>query len=249
MRLRRVIEHLKRQQWTAVGLDLVITIIGVFIGIQVANWNEVRRDDQRSRQLLVDLDDEFAVIDKSATELSDFYAKSLKAQDVLLAALRAGRIEPAQNVTIRDALALGLLYGDPPPPSGTFRDLLSSGKLELVRDKQLRLRLIEYDQCLDIVRDSDKNIQTAMSAFYPAYSAPLHLTGRFKPPSGDGNFVSYDFSDATVDTSKLIGNDAFRVAAEQAFMSQQYRLINIGLCRQKVAAVRTLIQKGRPGGH
>lgn len=37
MMLRRVIEHVKNQQWTAVGIDFVIVVIGDFVGIQVSN--------------------------------------------------------------------------------------------------------------------------------------------------------------------------------------------------------------------
>lgn len=42
MLLRRVIEHVKAQNWTAVALDFVIVVVGVFISIQVANWNDAR---------------------------------------------------------------------------------------------------------------------------------------------------------------------------------------------------------------
>lgn len=42
MILRRVIQHVKKQEWTAIWIDLVIVVVGVFIGIQVANWNEER---------------------------------------------------------------------------------------------------------------------------------------------------------------------------------------------------------------
>ena len=41
MLLRRVIEHVKSQNWTAIALDFVIVVVGVFIGIQVSNWNEL----------------------------------------------------------------------------------------------------------------------------------------------------------------------------------------------------------------
>lgn len=44
MLLRRVIEHVKAQNWFAVGIDFLIVVVGVFIGIQVANWNDARRD-------------------------------------------------------------------------------------------------------------------------------------------------------------------------------------------------------------
>jgi hypothetical protein len=44
MLLRRVIEHVRRQEWTAIWIDLAIVVVGVFIGIQVANWNDARAD-------------------------------------------------------------------------------------------------------------------------------------------------------------------------------------------------------------
>jgi len=42
MLLRRVVEHVRRQEWTAIGIDFVIVVVGVFIGIQVSNWNDER---------------------------------------------------------------------------------------------------------------------------------------------------------------------------------------------------------------
>ena len=47
MRLRRVIEHVRDQNWTAVGIDFFIVIVGVFVGIQVSDWNEDRETRQR----------------------------------------------------------------------------------------------------------------------------------------------------------------------------------------------------------
>jgi len=42
--LRRVVQHVKDQNWFAVGIDFVIVVVGVFIGIQVSNWNSMRAD-------------------------------------------------------------------------------------------------------------------------------------------------------------------------------------------------------------
>ena len=55
MILRRLTEHVRAQNWTAVALDFVIVVFGVFIGIQVANWNEERVDRQRETQILRDI--------------------------------------------------------------------------------------------------------------------------------------------------------------------------------------------------
>lgn len=39
MILRRIREHAKGHNWFAVGIDLVIVVLGVFLGTQVSNWN------------------------------------------------------------------------------------------------------------------------------------------------------------------------------------------------------------------
>jgi len=39
MLLRRITEHVKAQNRAAVALDFCIVVVGVFIGIQGANWN------------------------------------------------------------------------------------------------------------------------------------------------------------------------------------------------------------------
>ena len=55
MILRRVILHVRNQEWTAIALDFVIVVVGVFIGIQVANWNEARTERAQLDEQLVSL--------------------------------------------------------------------------------------------------------------------------------------------------------------------------------------------------
>ena len=55
MILRSVIEHVKAQHWTAVALDFLIVVAGVFIGIQVSNFNEARAFRGRETELLTEL--------------------------------------------------------------------------------------------------------------------------------------------------------------------------------------------------
>ena len=38
MMLRRIAHHLQQQQCTAVLIDLVILVLGVFLGFQVTDW-------------------------------------------------------------------------------------------------------------------------------------------------------------------------------------------------------------------
>jgi len=50
--LRSITRHVRDQNWFAVGLDFFIVVVGVFIGIQVANWNEERADARLESEIL-----------------------------------------------------------------------------------------------------------------------------------------------------------------------------------------------------
>ena len=62
MLLRRITQHVKDQNWTAVALDFFIVVIGVFIGIQVANWNDTQSNKAGLAATLERLDKEVACL-------------------------------------------------------------------------------------------------------------------------------------------------------------------------------------------
>src|SRR4051812_47615861 len=41
---RRLGNRLKQQDWVAVAIELALVVVGVFFGIQAANWNDQRRE-------------------------------------------------------------------------------------------------------------------------------------------------------------------------------------------------------------
>ncbi len=55
MILRRIIAHFRKQEWTAIGIDFVIVVVGVFVGLQVSNWNEERTAAVRREQIVATL--------------------------------------------------------------------------------------------------------------------------------------------------------------------------------------------------
>ena len=60
MLLRRITKHVKDQNWFAVGIDFVIVVVGVFLGIQIGNWNEARVSNIREAEYLEQLRNEIA---------------------------------------------------------------------------------------------------------------------------------------------------------------------------------------------
>jgi hypothetical protein len=52
MLLRRLTQSLKEQNWTAIWIEFVLLVAGVFLGVQVANWNGQRQIRVQERELL-----------------------------------------------------------------------------------------------------------------------------------------------------------------------------------------------------
>jgi hypothetical protein len=137
MILRRVIQHVKKQEWTAIWIDLVIVVVGVFIGIQVANWNEDRRDREREQAYLKDI---AAELDESI--LSIEHAIKLEQQRIALNELlvRAAadpevvRAEPGRFVF---AITRGGWTFEPIVSDNTFETIKASGDLGIFRDRKL----------------------------------------------------------------------------------------------------------------
>ncbi len=42
MILRRIIGHVRNQEWTAILIDFLIVVVGVYLGIELGNWNDER---------------------------------------------------------------------------------------------------------------------------------------------------------------------------------------------------------------
>lgn len=52
MFLRRLTSSFKEQHWTTIFIELIIVIVGVFIGTQVSNWNQARLEKAQTQRML-----------------------------------------------------------------------------------------------------------------------------------------------------------------------------------------------------
>ena len=168
MLLRRVTEHVRAQNWAAVVIDFIIVVVGVFIGIQVANWNETRAD----RRLEAEIRENIAFdLNRDQVALRQgvaFATASIEAGNYALAAANAEAIgeivlpmpnvDISQNITIQaprenidatrsEHLWTHLLFRDFPVRSDTaFSALMSTGRLGLLSDESLVRDLQDYQR-------------------------------------------------------------------------------------------------------
>jgi hypothetical protein len=87
MILRSLTVHVRTQNWFAVGLDLVIVVVGVFIGIQVSNWNDEQGRLAQERSYLILLHDELLQNNERSLRLLEYYTSVIEASERSLAYL------------------------------------------------------------------------------------------------------------------------------------------------------------------
>ena len=142
MLLRRITEHVKAQNWFAVAIDFLIVVVGVFIGIQVSNWNEARANRLVGQGYTERLISELEI--ESATW--SYYLKYYTAtNDHATKALEGFRQDPN---ALDDVFLINLYQASQRWNAvmlrGTFDELLSTGRIETVADEATRVILSNH---------------------------------------------------------------------------------------------------------
>lgn len=99
---RRIYEHAKAHNWFAVAIDFVIVVVGVFIGIQVSNWNTAQGDKAEYERALDRLAAETQTNLKTLDSIEPQIEKSLEIARQALDVLQSC-VENEENRRILDA--------------------------------------------------------------------------------------------------------------------------------------------------
>ena len=91
MILRRLTENLRAQNWTAITIEFLIVVIGVFIGTQVANWNQQRLEKVKTERMLEQLVPELQSQLEFFATTRTYYVTSRRFADQALAAWNGDR--------------------------------------------------------------------------------------------------------------------------------------------------------------
>lgn len=142
MLLRRITTHVKEQNWAAIGIDFVIVVVGVFIGIQVSNWNETRMEAEKSATYIERLRED---LDENVKDFSDRKAYFSQVRKHALAALEA--LE-ASKTDLNEQFIVDIYQASQYMPRelgrDTYNEILSVGALNSDSEQAIRKRLSNF---------------------------------------------------------------------------------------------------------
>lgn len=137
MILRGLAKNLKEQNWMAIGIEFVLLIAGVFLGIQVANWNDERRDLIREKAYLEDV---AAELDKSIQSIEHSIKRSqerIALNELLIQAAADPVVVRAEPGRFIYAITRGGWTFSPTISGNAFEAMKASGNLGIFRDRKL----------------------------------------------------------------------------------------------------------------
>lgn len=172
MILRRVIAHFRKQEWTAIALDFLIVVIGVFVGLQVNNWNGARADrelgDQYTIRLVADLEQDLA----DNLVLLAYY------DQVLASVVEADRLLASPDANPKDLVAAAYRaseFSNNPTDRATWDQIVSSGHLGLLPSQEVADGLSEYYKFQDLNDETNSLLQGTPYRFAVRALIPLPL--------------------------------------------------------------------------
>lgn len=236
MLLRRVMDHVRSQNWLAVAIDFVIVVVGVFIGIQVANWNEARVEKKRERAAISNL--------LTQTEANVAYARLILHRNARLqedreAAYAMLRGEEPAGGDARAGLALLPLLRDFTPRYNFYDELMSSGDVALIASEELRQ---QQSLILGIDRFNDRWREEAVDRMPDVLAlARDHVTMDLGGPEAQPMVVAVDWQAARQDGELLD-------AATRAMAAQRWWIARLENYRDGIEELCDLLGTtvGRP---
>ena len=136
MILRRLSQSLKEQNWTAIWIEFVLLVAGVFLGIQVSNWNEQRLTEKKAGMFTERLRDDLRVEVWRYSAINLYYDDVLSNARKALAALEGSA--PLSNEALLIAAYRATQYAEYVQYRATYDELTSTGNMGLVTDLSLR---------------------------------------------------------------------------------------------------------------
>jgi hypothetical protein len=233
MLLRRTIENLRKQEWTAIAIDFVIVVVGVFLASQVTNWNAARMTHERAREvtarLLADVHQESLHWQNMRT----YYAVALANGERAAAITEDGVRAPDEEFLIAAYRATQYLYYG--PRRAAYDEVLSTGDIGIVTDPELReaaTLLFNSDLINNATRFSRASEYRSLFRRSVPASVQLALRTHCGDRVGEGGFPS------TQDYTCTTGLAADEVSAAAAALRRAPSFIEA--LRQRVADLDTI---------
>lgn len=151
MNLRSLYRHVRTHDWFAVGVDFVIVVVGVFVGIQVSNWNGDRLEKRAARAYVERIREDLGTSAQSLESLMTYYVQVKSHALAALDAFDKPQAELGEQFLIDAFQSSQLLMRT--VERSTYDEILSAGAMNSIPNLEVRRRLANYYKNVAAIED------------------------------------------------------------------------------------------------
>lgn len=193
MLLRRFMKHLASEDWVAVGLDVIVVVIGIFLGMQVNEWNNNRHLRGIETELLRSLEVDIHASKQHLAERLVRIGKQRAGLELILSRASSG-FDGVGDIDAAEAIHNGLNSAAILPVQlRTYEDLKGSNEISILKNMQLRHALRELDSHLLLIRQEEaerlKTLYGHVDPLLLKYPSYVELTRFWRNFQGEGTGV------------------------------------------------------------
>lgn len=135
----------------AIG-EIVLVVIGILIALQINNWNKNQQDLKKEQEVLKNLR---AEVLQNLDEIKRDHEFNVECLDACYTLLEIDKTKSVNPLKIDSLMGTALDFATFDARLGVVNDVVSSGKLELIKDEDLRLLLNQWTgELSDYVEDA-----------------------------------------------------------------------------------------------
>lgn len=159
MILRRITQHFQNQNWTAILIDFVIVVVGVYIGIQAQAWHTARDNRAIERQYLLSLHEQLSDLIEDSEDFVAGAQDRLAALSEVTSNFEIPAERPELGLRHCRAITRSHIYVGQIVVPPTIEELLSTGRLQLIRNAEMRLAIVSFFQAIESMKQLNYDIQ------------------------------------------------------------------------------------------
>jgi hypothetical protein len=141
----------------AIG-EIILVVIGILIALQINNWNQQRTQDKEEQSAILNLKQDFEYNFRALDSVLSETKNNIKSQFILLnhTGNKSKNITKEKfNVSLNRLADINEFY----PRNGYLDDLISSGKLGIIKNQILRNKLSSWNSVFDYIKSRELELE------------------------------------------------------------------------------------------
>ena len=148
MILNRIAAALRTQSWFTVLVELLVVVVGIFLGLQVDAWSKAQqRQDEADyylQRVIGELEEALVFLEAEIDEADNLIARSTKAVE----AVRNESVTAENRESFAADFLAVITMPDYRPPVGALDELQTTRGMAVFEDRTIRQRLTSYRELI-----------------------------------------------------------------------------------------------------